>query len=395
MMKIIHVITRLIIGGAQENTLLSVKGLVDRGHDVTLVSGEASGPEGDLFDQARAWDVPVVIIPQLVRNLHPPFDLRAALNLYRLFCHQKPDVVHTHSSKAGILGRVAARLARVPVVIHTIHGTSFGVHEPPWRNALFRAAERVCARWTHRIVTVADAMTTDSLSARTDLAPKFTTIYSGMNVGPFLECLPLRRDARRCFGFEDNHVVVGKIARLFEFKGHDDVLRAGAIAARKVPNLRFLFVGDGLLRQSLEDLARDLGIRDRVVFAGLLPPDRIPEAVSAMDLLVHASLREGLARAIPQALLAGRPAVAYELDGTPEVVLPGKTGILVKPRDVPSLADAIVTLALDPERRRAMGEEGRALCRDRFPAEVMVRRLESLYAEHLARGPRSPARSCF
>jgi glycosyltransferase involved in cell wall biosynthesis len=107
-----------------------------------------------------------------------------------------------------------------------------------------------------------------------------------------------------------------------------------------------------------------------------------------MDLLVHASLREGLARAIPQALLAGRPAVAYDLDGTPEVVIPGRTGLLIRPRDIPALADAIVTLALDPTRRRAMGEAGRALCRDRFPAEVMVRRLESLYLEHLGRRPR-------
>ncbi|MFH0964604.1 MAG: glycosyltransferase family 4 protein [Planctomycetota bacterium] len=384
-MRILHVITRLIIGGAQENTLLSVKGLLDRGHDVLLVTGPAPGPEGDLFEQARAWDVPTIILDELCREINPVRDARALVKLERVLVRRRPDVVHTHSSKAGIVGRLAARIARVPVIIHTIHGTSFGSHEPAWRNALFRAAERSCACWTDRIVTVADAMIEESLAARTAPRSKFLTVYSGMDVEPFLESERLRGDARKRFGFRDDEVVVGKIARLFEFKGHEDVLRAAQAACREVPNLHLLFVGDGILRGRLEELAVELGVREKVVFAGLLPPSEIPEAIAAMDVVVHASLREGLARALPQALLSGRPAIAYALDGAPEVVLPDKTGILVQPGDVGELARAMVKLTRDAGARAAMGKLGRELFRDQFRAEVMVQRLEELYRAELSR----------
>jgi len=378
-MRIAHVITRLIIGGAQENTLLTVKGQMDLGHEVALVTGPTAGPEGDLYEQARQWGVDLTIIDELCREISPLRDASACRHLYRWFRKRRPDVVHTHSSKAGILARIAARLAHPPVIVHTVHGMAFGRHEPAWRNALFRVLERTCARWTDRIVTVCDAMIDQSVAGRVARREKFLTVYSGMEVAPFIESASKRSEVRARYGFTDRHVVVGKIARLFEFKGHDDVLHAAARLAGRAPDVRFLFVGDGILKEDLERMAQRLGVRDKVVFAGLLPPRQIPETIAAMDIAVHTSLREGLARVLPQALLSERPVIAYDLDGTPEVLLDGKTGILIKPRDVAALADAIVRLARDAGERARMGRLGRELFQEQFAYELMARRLVALY----------------
>lgn len=383
-MRIAHVITRLIIGGAQENTLLTVKGQMDLGHEVSLVTGPTAGPEGDLYEQARRWGVDLFIIDDLCREISPRRDAAAVWKLYRWFRRRRPDVVHTHSSKAGILARAAARLAHAPVIVHTVHGMSFGRHEPRWRNGLFRILERTCARWTDRIVTVCDAMIEQSVAGGVARRGKFLTVYSGMEVDPFIESASKRDQVRRRYGFDDDHVVVGKIARLFEFKGHDDVLLAAAKVAERAPEVRFLFVGDGILKEDLEKMAERLGVRERIVFAGLLPPREIPETIAAMDLAVHTSLREGLARVLPQALLSEKPVIAYDLDGTPEVLLDGRTGILIGPRDTDALADAIVRLARDPEERARMGKLGRQLFRDQFSYAMMARRLEGLYHAILA-----------
>lgn len=383
-MKIAHVITRLIIGGAQENTLLTVKGQMDLGHEVSLVTGPTAGPEGDLYEQARRWGVDLFIIDELCREISPLRDAAAVWKLYRWFRRRRPDIVHTHSSKAGILARVAARLACAPVIVHTVHGMAFGRHEPPWRNALFKSLERICAHWTGRIVTVCDAMIDQSIAGRIAPRRKFLTVYSGMEVEPFTESASQRDHVRARYGFDDRHVVVGKIARLFEFKGHDDVLHAAARLAARAPDVRFLFVGDGILKGDLETMAKRLGVRDRIVFAGLLSPSAIPETIAAMDIVVHTSLREGLARVLPQALLSEKPVIAYDLDGTPEVLLDGQTGILVQPRDVDTLSDAIVRLATDPRERARMGKLGRNLFRDQFTYELMARRLAALYQSLLA-----------
>jgi len=384
--RCMHVITRLILGGAQENTLLTCEGLQGRGgYDVTLVTGPALGPEGSLMERARRRGVRLVILPSLRRAVHPLRDIASYRALLDLFRRERPEIVHTHSSKAGILGRFAARRAGAPVVIHTIHGPPFYRGQNCLANAVFRALERRAARCTNRLISVADAMTDQFVAARVAERERFVTIYSGMEVERFLGGREVRDDVRAELGFGPGEMVIGKIARLFHLKGHEDVLWSFARVSGEHPEARLLFVGDGILRKALEARAEELGVRGRVRFAGLVSPERIPDMIKAMDLLVHASLREGLARVLPQALLSGCPVISYDVDGAREVVVNEETGFLVPAGSREGLARAMAAALSDPARARAMAERGRERFADRFRWETMVRRIAEVYEAELTR----------
>src|SRR4051812_33083057 len=383
-MRIVHIITRLILGGAQENTLLTVDGLHHRfGDDVTLITGPAEGPEGDLFERAKQRGLKIELMPELVRAIRPATDFRAYHALRRSIRRLRPEVVHTHSSKAGILGRAAAWDERVPAVVHTIHGLPFGPSESPARNRLYIALERWAARRCHAIVGVCDAMAEQALAAGVGRPEQYSTVYSGMDVDAFLNPPRPRDEVRRELGLADDEVAFGTVARLFERKGHDDLLAVAPEVLRADPRVRFVFIGDGILRDRLIADAERLGVRHAITFLGLVPPGRIPELLGAMDAVVHPSLREGLARVLPQSLLTGRPVISYDVDGAPEVVLP-ETGILLAPRDLPGLRDALLKLAADPALRDAMGREGRRRFAHQFRHETMTGQLRSLYERLLA-----------
>ena len=390
-MRVAHVITRMIIGGAQENTLLNCRDLVrDHGDEVLLVTGPAIGPEGDLLQQGSLGQgrggqgVPVHYVASLRRAIHPWRDWRAYRELTSVLQEFRPDVVHTHSAKAGILGRLAAWSLGVPAIIHTVHGAPFGPYDPWPRRTFYAWCERYAARRCHAMISVADAMTDLMVAARVAPREKFTTIYSGMDVEPFLRANDHRERVRRELGYAPQHVVVGKIARLFELKGHEDVITAAMYLDRD-PNLRFLFVGDGLWRDKLQQQIDAAGMHDRFQFTGLVPPARIPELLGAMDILVHASRREGLARALPQALLAGKPIVSYDIDGAREVCLDNETGFLVKSNHFKDLCDPLLKLAGDSALRRRLGLEGRRRFTDQFRHETMTRRVREVYQRVLAR----------
>lgn len=385
-MRVLHVITRLILGGAQENTLYTVENLQDAyGDDVLLVAGPPEGPEGSLLERARKHNVPLRILPRLRRELHPTADPAAYLAIRRTIREHRPDVVHTHSSKAGVLGRAAAHACGTPAVVHTIHGLPFHPLERRWRRRVYVAAERWAARRTHRLISVADAMTRQALAAGVGAPEQYITIYSGMEVEPFLNPARDPKDVREELGYRPEHMVVAKVARLFELKGHDDVLAAAQSVIREAPNVRFLFIGGGIWRERLQSKAREAGLAEVVRFLGLVEPDRIPELLAASDLVVHASYREGLARVLPQALIAGRPVVSYDVDGAREVVRPEETGALVPPGDVPGLAAAVLDLVRDPGKRERFGRTGRALFTDQFRHDVMTRRIRQVYQEVLGR----------
>ena len=385
--RCMHVITRLILGGAQENTLLTCEGLLGTGdYEVTLVTGPALGPEGSLLERARRKGVRVIVLLSLRRAIHPVRDVVSYQALLDIFRAERPQIVHTHSSKAGILGRFAAHRARTPVVVHTIHGPPFYPGQNAAANFAFRMAERLAARRTHRLISVADAMTERFVSGGVAPREKFVTIYSGMEVAPFLADGEARERVRAEFGFAPGDVVIGKIARLFHLKGHEDVLRAFSGVVADFPRARLLFVGDGILREALQARARALGVAERVRFAGLVAPDRIPEMIKAMDVLVHASLREGLARVLPQALLSGCPVISYDVDGAREVVRNGETGFLVPAGSVGGLTDALRTALGDLPAARAMAARGRELFTEQFRAETMVRRIVEVYEGELETG---------
>jgi glycosyltransferase involved in cell wall biosynthesis len=378
-MRVTHVITRLIVGGAQENTISTVIGLANRAEfHVELLSGPALGPEGSLEPGLAARPGVLKILPDLVRPVHPWRDARAYHALRRHFANTRPDVVHTHSGKAGVLGRLAAARAGVPLVVHTIHGPSFGAFQGSLANAVFRGAERRAAHVTDHFVVVAEAMKQQYLAAGIGKPSDYTTIYSGFQLAPFLSA---QNDpgVRARFGFTPEDIVIGKIARLFTLKGHDTLFQIAPELTRQNPRIKFLLVGDGAWRERFETMARQPGLASRVAFAGLVPPDRVPELVGIMDVLIHLSTREGLPRALPQAMAAGKPVVSWDCDGAGEVCLNGKTGFLIRPGDLGTLNSAIQTLAKDANIRARLGAAGRFLVSEKFDVDKMVNEIAELY----------------
>lgn len=384
-MHVAHIITRLIVGGAQENTLHNVEDQIRLfGDRVTLISGPGVGPEGSLEPRARNSGADIRILPDFQRNLHPWRDVRSFLEIVRLLRQAKPDLIHTHASKAGILGRWAAVKLGIPCV-HTIHGASFHYGQSASAQRLYRSLERHAARNTGKFISVADAMTEQYVAARIADRDRFTTISSGFDVDPFLNPQRSPVEVRRELGLLPEHLVIGKVARLFHLKGHEFVIEAARPLIEQYPQVRFLFVGDGILRAQYERRLEELGIRDHFVFAGLVPPQRVPELIHAMDIVVHTSLWEGLARVLPQSLIAGKPVVSFAIDGAAEVVIPGETGVLVPPQSTAELTAALLQLAADPALREQYGQAGRARFTDQFRHETMTQRIHQVYAEVLVR----------
>ena len=387
-MKVCHVITRLIVGGAQENTVASCIGLQKLGYNCELVTGPQTGPEGSLHDQVRAAGVPLIVMDELRRAPNPFHDVGAVHALKKLFADRQYDVVHTHSGKAGFLGRLAARWAHVPVVVHTIHGPSFYPYQNPLGNWLFRWAEQLAGEWTTQFVSVADAMTEQYEAA--GITGQYVTIRSGMNLAPFLAVEPKNSCASDKWNERPAHstisppgsppdFVVGKIARMFRLKGYESLFAAAPQIVAAVPSVKFLLVGDGVNRPRYERWAERLGLRDRFIFTGLVRPEEIPGYVAQMDVLVHLSLREGLPRTLPQALAAGKPVVAFDVDGAREVCREGETGFLIRAEDSAGVAAAVIRLFQDRALAAKFGEQGRQRVRAEFGEEQMVRKLDELY----------------
>lgn len=429
-MRILHVSTRLILGGSQENTILSCEGQAMRGHEVHLAFGPIYGPEGSMLERVETFnrahaDNPISthIVPHLVREVRPAADTRALRELRRLVRELRPDVVHTHSSKAGILGRVAAwregGSAGHVRVVHTIHGPPFMPVEGGaaarakvrLNNVLYTIAERFAAKRCHMIVSVADAMTRQFLSRRIGRHEQYVTVASGMETEPYLNAAASedRASMRARLGLCEDDFVIGTVARLAQHKGHDDLLDALAGDLRAHPRWKLLWVGDGWWRDRLITKARSLGIAvrpldpaasspapptsespEQILLAGLVAPERIPGLMRAMDVLAHPSYREGLPRTVPQALFAGVCPIAYDCDGTPEVVRDGETGFLVPTGDRAALRDAVRRAAADPAARAAMAARGRDECARRFDVGRMIDALERVYRGQSAGKERHP-----
>ncbi len=385
-MHICHVITRLIIGGAQENTVLTCRGLVERGHRVSLIAGPETGPEGSLWDEASETGCELMTLGTLRRAVHPIRDWKVVRELTQIFKGIHPDVVHTHSSKAGIVGRWAAARAEVPSIIHTIHGMSFNRTQPAFVWWVYRELERRAARHTTAFVSVADAMTDQAVAARLAPRERFATIRSGMRTDLFNPRSEMRERHRQEWRVAEDEIVVGTIARLFENKGYEQIMEAMPLAVAREPRLKFVWIGDGRNRRRYVHRLEALGLRDRVHLVGLVKPNDVASLINGFDLVLHASRWEGLPRTVVQGMLCEVPAISFDNDGAPEVVIPDETGFLVPFGDTSRLAEAMVTLAEDAKRRKALGKCGRARCLEMFDWQAMVDQLETLYLK-LAQRP--------
>lgn len=421
-MRILHVSTRLILGGSQENTVLSCEEQSRRGHDVHLAFGPIIGPEGSLLARVQDFStdhgaiIQTHLVKHLIRQIAPAADRRCRAELRELIARLKPDVVHTHSSKAGILGRIAAwdawrDLARDPAtrkpiaIVHTIHGPPFmpiegnPAHQIKVRllNHAYTLAERKAAVHCDAIVSVADAMTQQFLARGIGSPDLYTTVRSGMEIAPYLNPAPgeSREQMRAKLNLAPDDFVIGTVARLAQHKGHDDLIHAVAPRLESNPSWRLLWVGDGWWRERLLAHARTRGFtvaeldrpdaprppNARLLVTGLVPPERIPGLIRAMDVLAHPSYREGLPRTVPQALLAGVCPVAYDVDGTREACQNERTGLLVRVGDVTALRSALERLYAHPDERQHWANTGREWCANAFSVEAMVDGLDAVYAQ--------------
>jgi len=384
-LKIVHIITRLILGGAQENTLITCKHLAQRGHDVTLITGPAIGPEGELFEQTKGQDYKVVVLDRLRRAINPFNDTLSYFQIKKLLRQLQPDIVHTHSAKAGILGRFAAhRLKRATKIVHTIHGLAFHQYQSQWLNKFYIAIEKSAAKRTDFFVSVANAMTAQATAVGIGRPEQYVTAYSAIEEDDFLEPISQerKREFRRKYGIDEDAIVLVTIARLFMLKGHEYIIESAKHLSKRFDKCIWLFVGDGNLSEHFKQQVRQLGLAERIKFTGLLPPSQIPLAIQSSDILVHCSLREGLARTLPQAMLCGRPAVSFDVDGAREVVNEN-TGRLIEPKNIEQLTKACAELIEDEGLRKKLGENGRESVKEKFAPETMVDTIEAVYRKLL------------
>ena len=377
--RVLHIITRMILGGAQENTLLTVEGLdAMPQYSSDLVSGVDYGLEGELLTRA-AETTRLTVVSTMERKIAPLADLKSFWKLYKLIKAGRYHIVHTHSWKAGVLGRTAAWLARTPIIIPGFHGLTFHDHQPWLVNRMIRLSEKICAPVTDHYISVSDVTTDKALAANIDRADKFTTVYSGMELDWYLNCKADPLEVRRKLGISADAPVVGKIARLAPQKNHDELLKAAPEIVRRHPDVRFLLVGHGELYDQVLAEVRRLGIEENFVFAGLVDRKEIPDMIAAMDVVAHTALWEGLPRVLPQALAMGKPCVSFDVDGTREVLIDGKTGYLVPTHDSVRLAEAISNLLDDRSLREEMGAAGRRHVDPNFRAEKMVEDISAVY----------------
>ena len=351
-----------------------------------MLTGPALGPEGELFEQTKGAGYDVIVVDRLRRAINPFRDIPVYFEIKKLLKELQPDIVHTHSAKAGILGRFAGYAVKGkwreyrPAVVHTIHGLAFHPYQGKLLNKFYIAIEKATAKRTDCFISVADAMTQQALAAGIGRPQQYVTAYSAIEEEDFLEALSQeqRMEFRRKYGIAEDAVALVTIARLFELKGHNYIIESAKELSKRFADCVWLFVGDGNLSGYYKRLVRELGLAERIRFAGLLPPSQIPLAIQACDILVHCSLREGLARALPQAMLCGRPAVSFDVDGAREVVNEN-TGRLVEPKSVEQLIEACAELIQDGELRKKLGEKGRESVKEKFSPETMVDTIEEVY----------------
>jgi glycosyltransferase involved in cell wall biosynthesis len=378
----LHTITRLIVGGAQENTMYTAA-MLDKGRfQAEILSGPQTGSEGSLIDEVRANGVPLTILPDLLRQVSPWHDLRALSGMARIIRRAGYTIVHTHSSKAGILGRLAARMAGVPIIVHTVHGWSFHDYMPSPMCTFYKLLERWMASFTDAIIVVTDRDKQKGLQARIGQEENYHLIRSAIPLEDFNPARTNRQATRQELGIPTKAMVVGNVGRFSKQKNPLDWARVAGILGRADPLLHFLLVGDGPLRPMVENRLQEEGIRDRTILTGLRRD--VANLMSAMDIFMLSSLWEGLPRVIPQAMAMGLPVVANQADGTDDAIHDGENGYLCSPGEVEIMAERCQELIREPLKRLEMGERGRAYATKEFDLRRMITQIETLYEQLLA-----------
>jgi glycosyltransferase involved in cell wall biosynthesis len=384
--KILRAITRLNIGGPAIHAILLTTGLDDGAvFRSTLVAGTTAPHEGDMLDLARARSVEPIVLPALGREISPLDDLVALARMARLVRQIRPDVVHTHMAKAGTVGRIAAHVCGVPLIVHTYHGHVFHGYFSPAKTRVFRTIERVLGLATDRIITVGDGQRAEIAGYGIAPLSKLEPIRLGLELGQFLRAEEVRGRLRAELAIDEQVPLVGIVARLVPIKAHELFFNAAKRVLESLPGARFVVVGDGERHIELETLVNQLGIAASVTFLGWRRD--MVNIYADLDVVALSSLNEGSPVALIEALAAARPVVSSAVGGVPEVVIDGVTGLTVKPSDSAALAEAMLTLLRDRELAARLGAAGRRHVYPRYDSCRLVEDVANLYTRELtARG---------
>jgi glycosyltransferase involved in cell wall biosynthesis len=381
--KILRIIGRLNVGGPAIHVVNLTAGLDSKRYLSLLVAGSENEAEGSMLDFALSHGVRPTVIPEIVTAFSlAPRDGKALWKLYSLMRKERPHIVHTHTAKAGVLGRLAARLAGVPVVVHTFHGHVLHGYYGPAKNEVLRRVEQSLAWLTDRLVTVSECVKNELVGYGIAKAEKISVIPLGLDLGPFLNSQNLRGQFRREMGLSDDIKLVAIVGRIFPIKNHELFLKTAARIATLETAARFVIVGDGVLRPALEQQARQLGIADRVLFTGWRGD--LPRICADLDILVVSSDNEGTPVSAIEAMAAGCPVVGTRVGGLPDLIEDHKTGRLVLPRNSEALAGAVIDLLQSPQTARELGKTAQEFVRGRFRVQRLLSDMDHLYSQLLA-----------
>ncbi|MDQ5821324.1 MAG: glycosyltransferase family 4 protein [Actinomycetota bacterium] len=381
LVRVLRVIARLNMGGPALHVSYLTAGLAKRGYETTLVAGSLAPGEDSMAFVADELGVDVVRIDELHREISPARDVIAAVRLARLIRKVRPHILHTHTAKAGAVGRFAAVLAgdaRPPVVVHTFHGHVLRGYFGPLQTGVFRQLERALARSTTALVAVSPQVRDDLVQLDVAPATRFAVVRLGIELDQRVaQGANGRVHTRRVLGIGEGPFTVGWIGRMTGIKRTDDVLLAFKSLRERGIDARLCLVGDGPDRDQVERRAHELGVMRETLFLGY--QEEVASFFAAFDVFVLPSANEGTPVTAIEALAAGKPVVATRVGGTPDVVRDGQDGFLVAPGDVDALADRLAELATDPKLRERMGEAARARVRERYSVERLVDDVDRLY----------------
>ncbi len=373
-LNVLHIITKLELGGAQKSALY-ILGLLNKDrYDLSLVSSN----KGILIPDALSIpEMNVSFLPTLKRPIDPIRDFITLIRLARFIKNKKFDIVHTHSSKAGILGRWAAKLAGVPMILHTVHGWGFHHRQNPLTRRLFIYLERITAKITHRLIAVSQSDIKKGLQARIGHKDKYTLLRYGIPLQEFTDCQVDIKKKKEELGLKTDSKVVGMVACSKPQKAPEDFLKAAVLVKKDFPEAKFLLVGDGALRRKLEGLRKRFALEKDVIFTGWRRD--IPQILSILDVFVLTSLWEGSPIVLLEAMASAVPIVATSTGGAQEIIRNGINGFLVPPGNIRTMTQRVATLLGNKVLARKMGQEGRRLFDPSFEVEHMVKQVDRLY----------------
>lgn len=381
MVKVLHIITRLISGGADENTVFTCEGLDPEKYKVDLVVGGQS----ELYNFPEIKNTNIVIMDSLVRNIHPVKDIKAFFDLVKLMRNEQYDIIHTHTAKAGIIGRAAARWTKAPIVIHSLHGSTFHDAISKLNSFIYKTLEKITIRWTTKVISVGNDLKQRYLDADVGTPEHYVTIRSGFDLSQFLmdekEIAHHRKELLKELGLLNKAILIGSASRLEARKGHLFLLTAFKRIVREHKNAHLAIAGDGAMEAELKQWVEKNGLGENVHFLGFR--NDIHKVMAAFDIFVLSSLWEGLPRVLVQAAALQKPILTFNVEGASEIVEPGKNGYIVPLKDVDQLTEKLQNMLGNMAATKNMGQHSRAKISNDWDKNIMVEQITGLYEELL------------